>query len=176
MSELSVGQFKGLPVNNNVITVPSGETLYAPGHVIQVQSVTKTDTSNTTSTSFFDVSGLSVSITPKSASSKILVTAHFMLGSNTTSAGTRINLVRGSTNIAQTTAGTALQTINAYTASSASGDLSGFTFFDSPNTTSATTYKIQFATGGSGTSYVGTYGLGVFGTSISSITVMEIAQ
>lgn len=149
---------------------------YMPGHVVQVVSAAKTDTSSTTSTSFVDVSGLSISITPKSANSKILVTAHFMLGSSSSTAGTRINLVRNSTNIAQTNAGTAFQTINTFTASASSGDVSSFSFLDSPNTTSATTYKIQFATGGSGTSYVGAYGLGVFATSISSITVMEIAQ
>ena len=36
MSELSVGQLKGLTVNNNTITVPSGHKLYAPGSVVQV--------------------------------------------------------------------------------------------------------------------------------------------
>jgi len=43
------------------------------GSVIQVQSTTKTNTFSTTSTSFTDVTGLSVSITPISTSSKILV-------------------------------------------------------------------------------------------------------
>lgn len=37
MSELSVGQLKGLTVNSNLITVPSGHKLAAPGHVVQVQ-------------------------------------------------------------------------------------------------------------------------------------------
>ena len=43
------------------------------GKVLQVVSTTKTDTFSTASTTFVDLTGLSVSITPTSTSSKILV-------------------------------------------------------------------------------------------------------
>jgi hypothetical protein len=73
MSELSVGQLRGLTVNSNVITVPSGHKLYAPGHVVQVVSVSKTDAFTMSSGAFSTVTGLTASITPTSSSSKILV-------------------------------------------------------------------------------------------------------
>ena len=47
--------------------LPSGSS----GGIIQVRSTTKTDPFDTTSTSFTDVTGLSVSITPTRADSKI---------------------------------------------------------------------------------------------------------
>ena len=43
------------------------------GTVLQVVSTAKTDTFESTSTSFTDVTGLSVAITPSSSSNKILV-------------------------------------------------------------------------------------------------------
>ena len=43
------------------------------GKVLQVVQSVKTDTSSTTSTSAVDISGLSASITPSSASNKILI-------------------------------------------------------------------------------------------------------
>ena len=46
------------------------------GGIIQVRSVTKTDTFQTSSASFTDITGLSVSITPQSTSSKILIQVH----------------------------------------------------------------------------------------------------
>lgn len=76
MSELNVGQLKGLPVNSNVITVPVGETLYAPGHVIQTKHQFFSLNISTTSTSFVDT-GMSISITPKSANSLIRITTQF---------------------------------------------------------------------------------------------------
>ena len=79
MSELSVGQLKGLLANNNVITVPSGHTLYAPGSVIQVVNV---DNVLRTSQGFsgnviLDISNMVATITPKSASSKIVIQARW---------------------------------------------------------------------------------------------------
>ena len=49
--------------------LPSGSS----GGIIQVKSVIKTDTFTTDSTSYTDVTGLSVSITPTRSDSKILV-------------------------------------------------------------------------------------------------------
>jgi len=50
------------------------------GKVLQVVSVAKTDTFSTTSTSFVDVTGLTLNITPSSTSSKILVLCDVKLG------------------------------------------------------------------------------------------------
>jgi hypothetical protein len=181
MSELSVGQLSGLTVNSNVITVPSGHTLYAPGHVLQVVSTAKRDPFSTSSTGYVDVTGLTVSITPKFASSKIFIQCFFtgnlynqeayyrIAGGNATSfvgdaAGSRFRAAAMQTEVANTRASSIT-----------------ITYLDSPNTTSAITYSLQtcLAAGG-GVSYINrTYTDGDNANNSrtpSSITVMEIAQ
>jgi hypothetical protein len=76
MSELTVGQLRGLPVNNNVITVPSGHQLYAPGSVVQVQTIrsdARVTMSSNPSGNGTTITQLGVSITPKFANSKLIV-------------------------------------------------------------------------------------------------------
>ena len=74
MSELSVGQLKGLLVNNNVITVPSGHKLYAPGSVVQVVTASSGFVNQTISSATpVALSGLSVTITPKFNNSIMLI-------------------------------------------------------------------------------------------------------
>ena len=69
----------------------------------QVVTASTSTTTTTTSTSYVDVTGLSVSITPTSATSKILVLMNCVFesysGSGGTSAGGAYQLVRGSTAI-----------------------------------------------------------------------------
>jgi hypothetical protein len=145
-----------------------------PGGVLQVISVTKTDTFSTTSAgTFVDVTGLSVSITPKSASNKILIFCTIPC-SHPASAIARFNIVRGSTNICQPASVQNLS--SSKTAYYLSGDLgaaSDIHFLDSPATTSATTYKIQCCSNG-GTMFVGQRNSGDMAMP-STITVMEIA-
>lgn len=163
MSELSVGQLKGLPVNNNVVTVPAGNTLYAPGHVIQVQAFNSTSLAVTTTSGSFQPTGLTVSITPKSTSSKIVVVA-----SNTywSASGNIVfyTLYRDSTNLG----GTNGLALNGATTSQleAGGHL---TYIDSPNTTSAVTYALYFRSHNGGIVYSQN------GNNKASIMVMEIA-
>ena len=79
MSELTVGQLRGLPVNNNIVTVPAGHTLYAPGHVIQVinvENVTRLSQGIGTQ-STVNILGMEATITPKSANSKIIIQARW---------------------------------------------------------------------------------------------------
>lgn len=152
---------------------------YTSGSVIQVASATKTDTFSTTSTSFTDVTGLSVSITPVSTSSKVLVIATISgISTNNADGGSSgYVIVRGSTIIAQNTSlsqDLAGQLSNRFIGSTAFTVNHATTFLDSPATTSATTYKIQVQTQGSNTLYINRDVDGVVG-SVSSITVMEIA-
>jgi hypothetical protein len=145
------------------------------GSVLQVVSASKTDSFTTTSITFVDVTGVSTSITPSSASNKIFVVVSGVAGNNNASQPTMVNLVRDSTNIAQSTGGvTTNQTQTIFTNNTSSS--SGFTvsFLDSPNTTSATTYKLQ-ARAASNTSYIGRYAADNNSPSITTITVMEIA-
>jgi hypothetical protein len=144
------------------------------GSVLQVVSTNKNDTFSTSSTTFTDVTGLSVSITPTSTSSKILVVVDTNYSPSGTSTLVVFNLVRDSTNIAQpATASTYTGSFVAYTNAADTMLTPSFNFLDSPATTSATTYKIQVRIN-SGTMYLNRR----FTTdtaSTSTITVMEIA-
>jgi hypothetical protein len=77
----------------------NGLTYRGTGSVLQVVSNTKTDTFSTSSTSFVDVTGLSVSITPTSATSKIFISFMFNGGVDTAAQGINMILVRNSTAI-----------------------------------------------------------------------------
>jgi hypothetical protein len=145
------------------------------GKVLQVVSTFKDDTFSLTSTTPTDVTGLSVSITPSSSSSKILVFA-YISSSNSGGNLNRIRLIKDSTWIAQPSdtsnanSGTLLGPI----VSNTNQETATIVFLDSPNTTSSTTYKIQISTN-SGTVYVNRRGDSSTITSTSGITVMEVA-
>ena len=145
------------------------------GTVIQVVSTTKNDIFSSSSKSFTDITGLSVSITPTSSSSKILVLVSSNYGTGGGSQLLTINLVRGATNIATpnntglTYSGTAV----AYQTTSDQVANYSINFLDSPATTSATTYKVQAKVTGN-TFYVNGRNSADLNT-VSTITVMEIA-
>ena len=114
----------------------------AKSSILQVVSATKTDRSSFASTSFADIPGLSASITPTSSSNKILVKA-FVYVSNIGNTTGMINLVRGSTNIAQPS-GSVTNTASIFSYIGVAHMVQRvMTFLDSPSTTSATTYKLQ---------------------------------
>ena len=154
------------------------------GQVLQVQSTLKQDVFTTTSTSYVDVTGLSVSITPKFATSKILVTAVISLA-NTNSGGynTRGAIVRDSTIIGGGTPSSNRPAGSFFVQSMSTNRTPApysMTVLDSPATTSTTTYKIQIASeASSGAASVGRTQDDGDGASIPrlacSITVMEIA-
>jgi hypothetical protein len=126
----------------------------------------------TNSTNTYADTGLSASITPTSASSKILAIVEIAGCSKST--GTtymQLRLVRNSTTILY------FEGIAAYTANASYSAVggSGCNYLDSPATTSATTYKVQFASGGNvALVTVNDYGAGI-NISTSTITLMEIA-
>jgi hypothetical protein len=145
------------------------------GTVLQVVSTTKTDTFSTTSTTFVDLTGFSVTITPTSASSQILVLVASNYAPSTTSIFGIFNLLRGATNICQPSTS---PTLNGTTISYSSvGDVINnwsTSYLDSPATTSATTYKFQARTNNPGTIYVNRRN-SADTAQTSTITVMEIA-
>ena len=144
------------------------------GNVIQVVSTTKTDTFSMTGATFVDITGLSATITPTSATSKIFVIVNFGVSSSGTSGLNTYNLVRGSTNISQPATSPAFTgTMIGYLDLGDNILPVGFNFLDSPATTSATTYKVQMKAN-TGTQYINRRAAGdsVF---TSTITVMEIA-
>ena len=161
--------------------LPSGSS----GGIIQVKSVAKTDTFSSNSTSYTDVTGLSVSITPTRADSKILVMMHVQIGHDSNVAGF-LRLMRDSTAIAVATdAGSSRNVATVAMADDPTDDeinSLSMTFLDSPSTTSSTTYKVQMITEGSGnTGYVHVNRSGEDtdnnqnGRTCSTITVMEVS-
>ena len=101
------------------------------------------------SSSFADISGLSVAITPSSSSNKILVFASLQFGTNSGSGYPAFRMLRDSTEInSGTVVGSRISGIllsNIYSNDAGSGLMMNTHFLDSPATTSATTYKIQGA-------------------------------
>jgi len=193
MSEIKVDKIS--PQSGVALEVgDSGDTItcsgtpvgFGGGKVLQVVSTTLTGDTSTTSLTFVDVSGLSVSITPSSTSSKILVFGHACMSCTTSSrfGGWHIRLMRDSTimSVGTTSAATQLD--------SAGGGLrydphhsaqsESFHELDSPSSTSSLTYKLQYArTNYSAiTVYVNRMGDIVTtdydGNGVSTITAMEI--
>ena len=76
------------------INMESGHKILMPGSIIQTKSFTMTSTTTTTSDGFVDT-GLENSITPSSASSKILITGFINVSASYFK--TYIRLLRGST-------------------------------------------------------------------------------
>jgi hypothetical protein len=154
-----------LPDVTGTVAVQGGTGV---GKVLQVVSTTKSDVFTTTSASYVDVTGLSTTITPSSASSKILVLANISYSASGGRDG-NFQLLRGSTVIPTGVTGSVLN--GAYTFSMFSLAQS---FLDSPATTSATTYKIQVYVSAE-TIFVNRRALDTTFTGQSTITLMEIA-
>ena len=157
------------------------DTLQRTGNVLQVLSATKTDTSSTTGPTWSDT-GLSVSITPTSASSKFLFSA-FLMAASEVGDGFYIRLVRDGTVIGiGDAAGSRLQvTFGSETfGTSYIAETVCVQYMDTPSTTSEIVYKVQFAGQLSDTtvylnrSHQDTDSA-VWPRGISTITVMEIA-
>ncbi len=141
----------------------------------QVVSTLKTDSFSTTSTTFVDVTGVSVTITPSSASSTILVLVSGVNGSNGVDNFTPINLVRGSTAIAQSTGNANFAaTLNLINQSTGITLPFSIVFLDSPATTSAITYKIQMRSNNNPLAYIGRQATSD-NRSVTTITAIEFA-
>jgi hypothetical protein len=158
-----------LPTNTGTIV-----TNKTAGTVLQVVSTTKTDTFSTASTTFVDLTGLSVSITPTSATNKIWIIANLFMSTNGSSGLTVYNLLRNSTNISQpSTTPTFNGTAIGFTTVGDTVLPVGLNFLDSPATTSSTTYKIQMRVN-TGTTLINRRNTADCAFT-STITVMEIA-
>jgi len=137
----------GLPDDS----VTADDVNFSPGKILQVVQTVKTDTTSLSSTTTFtDISGMSVSITPSASSSKVLVQFNANI-SNLSNGHVDMRLMRDSTAIAvgDASSSRAQVTVNTEAAVHGNGIFErSMTFLDSPSTTSATTYKLQWKTGG----------------------------
>ena len=154
------------------------------GGVLQVVSVSKTDTFTMSSSTYADVTGLSVSITPSSSSNKILVLSNVSMGQTTVGGGFSMQLLRGTTAIfigdaegdrPRASFGSRFDPTGSNQAQTSATPV----FLDAPNTTSPLTYKIQVRIGSGGVVTVNRSGLDSDGSQFprtsSSITLMEVA-
>jgi hypothetical protein len=140
---------------SQVLRVNSGATALefatAPsGKVLQVVQTIKTDFFSSSSGSYTDVTGASVSITPSSASNKVLIIINGEYGSNNNDGFGFLKVLRDSTDLSvgdlrgseqRATMSAALR--NGGGASDNVSRSFSCTILDSPNKTSSTTYKIQ---------------------------------
>lgn len=191
-STLSLTNLQGLTSGNdaNTVKVPTGHTLTAPGHVIQVKKAT-INTRTTFTSSAYVTSGLSINFTPKFADSMLHVMCTGGLadyaGSATT--GAVFKRVIGATTSYSPLGSTGHGAINSpdgATMANYQGNdgatnnkMTPFTmewFDDTHNTTSQITYTVMVANN-SGTSTTAFGGLGDQNgyNIISTISVWEIA-
>mgnify|MGYP003139766837 CR=1 FL=1 len=168
MSQLKVNSI--VPVGG----LPSG----ANGGIIQCVQTVKTDTTSqslTGSSNFFDISGMSVSITPSSNSNKILVLATVSVANNDGNTNTFIQLRRGSTDIAKGTGGSSTNgSFFHKTRDGFSPENITLHFLDSPATTSATTYKVRWSGESGDTYFLNRNASNTNEGMVSVITVMEV--
>jgi hypothetical protein len=151
----------------NITTGTLPKARLAAGTVLQVVNATYATQLSTSSTSYVDT-GLSASITPTSATSKILIFVDQTgVGKNAGDSSQRValNIVRNSTQLIQFELGAG------YTGSSVVNVFggSGANYLDSPASTSSITYKTQIK------GFAGVNVYANYDNCTSTITLMEIA-
>ena len=172
-----------------IVTDGSGNLSFASagasGKILQVVQTVKKDRTTIQSTTLVDIAGMSVTITPSSASSKILVDYSLVVYANVQYYTMR--LVRNSDSTIfigdQNPSATSQSrgSFGTYQASYVNAMTVSQKFLDSPNTTSATTYKLQLHS-----PYSSGYTIGInsgvvldnytyMTNNVSTITVMEVA-
>lgn len=176
---------------NGTMTVGNGDitgltrgaiesTAIGTGAVLQVVASSLTTTVSNNGTAWADT-GLTLTITPTSSSSKFLIQWSIHNGTDTTTASVGFNLVRNGTNIAQGTGGNTNITSESGNGGNSHGTVNALVFLDSPATTSALTYKVQFRSQGGCIGYINRTnalngGSDVFQSGvISSFVVTEIS-
>jgi hypothetical protein len=150
------------------LTNASASTIYATissNKIVQVVSAMTTSGVNISTSSWTDTN-LTATITPTSASNKILVIiSHNGCGKQSNNTTLNLRLLRAATTI------TEIEGIGGYTANSGTNFFGGisFNYLDSPTTIAATTYKTQFRSETNNAAVLINWG------SSSGITLMEVA-
>ena len=152
------------------LTFNNATTQASSSKVLQVVNATYSTTVSSTTSTYVDT-GLTATITPLFSTSKILVLVNqngLTKSSGVINADMKLKVVRNSTDIINV----ALYSFYTNTSTDLRGQTLSTSYLDSPATTTATTYKTQFAAAENvGTVSVQNEGAG----SVSTITLMEIA-
>lgn len=184
-SRLVVDTIQASTLGGNMVTIPTGQSLYAPGHIIQMFQTVKNNLFSSNSTSFIDLPGLSVSINPKSINSKIMVSYNVHTSIINGGYGCMLRLLRNDAVLSAATGqgGGSPATTIAYSDNNAASlypvYIQNMSYLDSPGTVSTLTYRLQVSgwQSSAGNFYINQSGAGIsssLGTAISTITVMEI--
>jgi hypothetical protein len=159
--------------SGDTITVPAGATFnvagtlqeggsaLVTGKVLQVINSISTTEYSKTSGGYTDT--FSASITPASTSNKILVFGHVAIAKNASDCTPCLKLLRDSTDLKEY-----LYLLDTNDTQFITG-FQGFSYLDSPSSTSSLTYKVQYRISNSGTVYVSPL------NQPSDLTLMEIA-
>ena len=156
---------------NQIDEATSGSGVHIPGHVIQCVHTSSTTSQTSTSSSFVDMTNMTLNITPKVTNSLIFISASLAFAAQRTSTDVHAStqLLRDSTVIA----GKDLRTYDYGTSGVYINAELGYSIVDQPSTTSAVTYKFQMRKVAADTSGAS---LNAESGSRSSIVIMEIAQ
>ena len=157
--------------------LPSGSN----GGIIQVKQAlvnTTVSASCGSASTFTDISGMEVTITPSSSSNKILLYYTVNFGNSTSDRNDLLRLVRnGSTVAAIIGSGGSVVNANALCRLSTNQQIINHSnmALDSPATTSAVTYKLQWSGECSGTRYMNRRGGSSEYVTTSHLTAMEVS-
>ena len=160
-------------------------TTATAGKILQVIQTVKKDRTTIQSTTLVDIAGMSVTITPSSSSNKVLI--RYCVSAFTNNQYWSMRLLRGSDSTIfigdQNPSATSQNrgSFGSYMSSYVDGRSVTQELLDSPNTTSATTYKLQ-----AHTPYASSYIIGINSSPtldnytymtncVSTITAMEVA-
>ena len=164
---------------DDIVTADKIADAVALGKIGQCVQTSKTDTTSTSGTSYADISGMSVAITPSATSSKILIYVDVKAGW-TANYSTSFSLLRGSTQIYMGDASSS-RTRGFYGGQTDDARMSftgGAVYLDSPSSTSEVTYKLQWLVESGATAYLnrdaGNADAAYSTMAASSITAMEV--
>tara|TARA_R110002012_G_scaffold274561_1_gene460906 strand:+ start:545 stop:1120 length:576 start_codon:yes stop_codon:yes gene_type:complete len=184
---LKVGTITNSAGSGN-ITIGSGVTMTGAGRILQVVSVTKSDTysesiaGNTMSST--NITGLTASLTPASTSNKILITGSIATGrdSNDSNSGVGVAMFRGGSLVGVGDAASSRTRVTSMSHHAADLNITTvpINFLDSPSSTSEQTYTFRFLNADGSTSNItlnkseSDADAAYAGRAISTITLMEI--
>lgn len=148
-------------VANTVLTAAQQNDLRGAFRVLQFFSVQGATQQTSVTTTYADITSLTVTITPQSATNKILLISTNNLLASSVASTAGIRMLRDATNI--------FTSIQGYFLADSGASVTSI-FLDSPASTSAITYKVQFnRSAGTGTVYSN------LSPALSNFVVMEIS-
>lgn len=150
-------------------TVPTAR--FPSGMPIKVLNAYKTNSQTITGASWVDISGLSITLTPASASSTFLIMPKVFINGNANHVFIRI--LRNGSVVGNAISGSTLNG-NSFTYGTNIGAIIGADYLDSPTTAASITYKLQTSDPDGGTMYININSAGTYGAT-SSLSIIEIA-